>query len=369
MTIPIEPRLPPIVGITFHIPAIGRELTLRSTNIRVGRGSRCDLDLSVLADACGLPCPALRFAAQGRFWMVQNEGTEGVRVNGQPLSAAFRPIGEGDTLMMDGTEVLTVRKILREDAPDQPLPDYMDLFFESVSLTNGHVGRSVEYRGEQNSVVYKHWGIVGGVSCSEPPQELPVPPTVTTVEALREYVRIQRPGWPQQMQPFPVPSQREDILLYLGLRDEVRYDAGREKLLYTVWEARPGETALFSREEELTPPEGVHNADIFRDYIRQERPRWPTCPADWHRLQRNIQLDWKNTHGKNVRIHEQTVYEAEGREVVRYCQFMRRRLWGLLPMEHRESRTVLLTIPEEITTEAQLLDYVEAHLRIRPKKP
>lgn len=87
-------------------------------------------------------------------------------------------------------------------------------------------------------------------------------------------------------------------------------------------------------------------------------------PNDSPLLRQDIRLDWKNTHGKNVRIHEWTVYEADRREVVRYCQFMRRRLWGLLPMEHRESRSVLLTIPEHITTEGQLWDYVEKHLGI-----
>lgn len=87
--------------------------------------------------------------------------------------------------------------------------------------------------------------------------------------------------------------------------------------------------------------------------------------AEATQLQQNILLFRKNTHGKNVRIHEWTEYLADRRVVVHYRQYMRRRLWGLLPMEVRKTQSEPLPIPEEITTEAQLRQFLEEHRGFR----
>ena len=82
-------------------------------------------------------------------------------------------------------------------------------------------------------------------------------------------------------------------------------------------------------------------------------------------LQRDILLFQKNTHGKNCRIHEWTQYYADRRVVIYHCHFARRRLWGLLPMEIKESQSDPLPVPEQITTQEQLRCFVKKnHIRI-----
>jgi len=74
-------------------------------------------------------------------------------------------------------------------------------------------------------------------------------------------------------------------------------------------------------------------------------------------LEKDFLLGYQNTHGKNVRIHETLAFHAQNREVVCTNRYARRRLWGLLPMEVKES-TQRLPIPDHITTRDQLVDYI-----------
>lgn len=78
-------------------------------------------------------------------------------------------------------------------------------------------------------------------------------------------------------------------------------------------------------------------------------------------LHQDILLFQKNTHGKNVRIHEWAEFLADRRVVTYHSRYMRRRLWGLLPMEIRETQVEPLPIPVEITTEEQLRQFLKAH--------
>lgn len=78
-------------------------------------------------------------------------------------------------------------------------------------------------------------------------------------------------------------------------------------------------------------------------------------------LQQDILLFQKNTHGKNCRIHEWTQYHADRRVVIYYSHFSRRRLWGLLPTEVRQSQSDPLPIPDHITTQDQLRRFVRQH--------
>lgn len=74
-------------------------------------------------------------------------------------------------------------------------------------------------------------------------------------------------------------------------------------------------------------------------------------------LTENILLGTHNVHGKGVRIHEKLEYRAKDRTVVRTCHIARQRLWGLLPVKETVSSSVL-QIPEDITTEDQLRDFI-----------
>lgn len=74
-------------------------------------------------------------------------------------------------------------------------------------------------------------------------------------------------------------------------------------------------------------------------------------------LTKDILLGYHNVHGTGVRIHEKLEYRAKERIVVRTCHIAKQRLWGLLPMKTEQSSSVL-EIPDHITTEEQLKDFI-----------
>jgi len=77
----------------------------------------------------------------------------------------------------------------------------------------------------------------------------------------------------------------------------------------------------------------------------------------------NIMLHYHNVHGRNgfgreVRIHHRTTFLARKRVVEHLTQHTEERFLPFLPLKHRENREYL-EVPENITTEEQLLCYVE----------
>lgn len=78
-------------------------------------------------------------------------------------------------------------------------------------------------------------------------------------------------------------------------------------------------------------------------------------------LDHDILLNYRNTHAKNIRIHETVTYLADTRVIRHHTHIMRKRLWGLLPLKVTENSRYSQPIPPEITTEQQLREYVEKH--------
>ena len=83
-------------------------------------------------------------------------------------------------------------------------------------------------------------------------------------------------------------------------------------------------------------------------------------------LSHDFMLSYHNAHGisrgREVRIHEKTVFRARKRVVECCRQCTRQRFLRFLPLKNTETREYL-PIPEEITTEEALYRYV------RQKKP
>ena len=76
-------------------------------------------------------------------------------------------------------------------------------------------------------------------------------------------------------------------------------------------------------------------------------------------LTQNLLLSDHRTYGKKSHIHETTQYRFSDHTVVHVYRSVRRRLWGLLPPKVTKERRVL-QIPDEITTEEQLLRFVRS---------
>ncbi len=80
-------------------------------------------------------------------------------------------------------------------------------------------------------------------------------------------------------------------------------------------------------------------------------------------LTQNILLHYHNVHGRcgkrQVRIHDKTTFLAGKRVVEHSHRITRERLLRFLPLKHTETKEYL-KIPNCITTEDQLRDYVES---------
>lgn len=79
-------------------------------------------------------------------------------------------------------------------------------------------------------------------------------------------------------------------------------------------------------------------------------------------LSQDMLLSCHNIHGRKTRIHEKTEYLAKKRLVVYSSRWTTLRLWGLLPPKTGSTRDCL-KIPEEITSEQELIRYVKQHRR------
>ena len=75
-------------------------------------------------------------------------------------------------------------------------------------------------------------------------------------------------------------------------------------------------------------------------------------------LTEDILMDYLNVHGRNARIHQQVTYLARRRVVQYHTDRAKKRLLPFLPLKYTQSDEYL-QIPQHITTEDQLWDYVE----------
>ena len=77
-------------------------------------------------------------------------------------------------------------------------------------------------------------------------------------------------------------------------------------------------------------------------------------------LTQNIQLSFHSISAKQGHFHTVTEYIASEHKVEYRTWGAKQRAFGLLPPKTTQSRSVL-DIPDEITTEAALRNYVRAH--------
>ncbi len=82
------------------------------------------------------------------------------------------------------------------------MKENIQLSFHSVSAKQGHFGTSTEYIAAKHRVVYRKWGAKRRLFGLLPPKQIPreiqyldIPEEITTEEALRAYVRKQKPSW------------------------------------------------------------------------------------------------------------------------------------------------------------------------------
>ena len=79
-------------------------------------------------------------------------------------------------------------------------------------------------------------------------------------------------------------------------------------------------------------------------------------------LTRNILMHDYHIYGKKCRIHERVTFLAEKRSVEYRRDSAQKRFLPFLPLKCRETREYL-QIPEHITTEAELWNYVKEKKR------
>ena len=79
-------------------------------------------------------------------------------------------------------------------------------------------------------------------------------------------------------------------------------------------------------------------------------------------LAQNILMHDYHVYGKKTRIHERVTFLAQKRVVEYRTDCARQRFLPFLPLKYTETKEYL-KIPEHITTEVQLWDYVEKKKR------
>ena len=80
--------------------------------------------------------------------------------------------------------------------------------------------------------------------------------------------------------------------------------------------------------------------------------------AEINELTHDIMMGYQNVHGTKSRIHERVTFLARKRVVEHHTDCARKRVLPFLPLKCTETNEYL-EIPEYITTEDQLWDYVK----------
>lgn len=80
--------------------------------------------------------------------------------------------------------------------------------------------------------------------------------------------------------------------------------------------------------------------------------------AGINELTQDILMGYHNVHGNKAKIHERVTYLARERVVQHHTDCARKRALPFLTMKYTETNEYL-DIPEYITTEDRLWDYVE----------
>ncbi len=191
----MAPRDPePVISLTLYIPSVDREVTKSGEYFAAGRDPKCDLCLGDLPNAPYIARLQASFSFRDGSWFIRDGGsTNGTWLNGRRLEAfVASPLAEGDEIIFAEKEILQVRSC---GAKKGELNQNIQLYFQSISLADGHVGCETLYVAEKRLVVFRKWGKTSHGEEDPTPEYLPIPETVTTEAALRQYVR-QHKSWP-----------------------------------------------------------------------------------------------------------------------------------------------------------------------------
>lgn len=313
----------PVPGLVLYFPSIGRELCLNCSKITMGKGKDFDLDISEIPGLANLDQIHLVFQWNQCGWTVSNLGPlecKGgcitARLNDLPVAGYETGINKGDFLLLCEREVVVIRSVfdgavIKPAAKkEEPLVSDMTLFWESISLTNGHAGSEVQFSMGSRVVQYRSWSSVGDKQSPPDHGELKIPESVATKEDLIRYVRSNRPGWPLWESYIAELPVREDVLLFFGEKGIVQYDGGRDSILYRKWDPDTFGPGSKFCEETLIPPKDLDKTSLIK-HISRHRPKWPGSIC---KLDEDIILQ-TNGDGTEVR------YVAKKRAVVRIpCQ-------------------------------------------------
>ncbi|MBE6979721.1 MAG: hypothetical protein E7431_05035 [Ruminococcaceae bacterium] len=347
---PIVPSAPTRPALTLYLPSLGRELTLRRNRIRFGSSKFRDLDLSHLPGGRFLSADHGEFLLDNGTWQLKiGPDSAETWLGNQILAPGIYPLNPGDCILPAGREVLIVRDFGREEFQEQQLLNSdLQLSFESIHLTNGHIGREIRYDAQRRVAFQRSWGMTGKKPVDSTPEELPIPLSVNTKPQLFAYIRQHKPWW--RLDFAPDDNGGEDVLLWLAPDADIRYVSSLGKVLHRQWLRE--NTACLVREN-------WHDArlDFFteQDLRRLVRRRYPTLP-----LSRSGDLD---DDMLLVNSGRKVTYIAERREVVCTENPPSRRLFqGKFPAPQQEAPQVL-KIPAHITEHNELLWYISYHRR------
>lgn len=327
-------------GLGLFIPGIRRMIRLNRQSISFGSSKFRDLDLSELPGGeAAAPHQGDFFFRDGN-WMVQANQTQGsILLNGEALGNEAVTVKWGDCLELEGGIKLLVRGC---GAPGVSsgleLETDFVLMFQSVSMTNGHIGIQIRYDAARRMLVREDWGVVGGKKLDKGPEECPVPENITTREEV--YALANRQSW--EHCELPERMYDQDVLLWLSKEAQVQYVAEKREVLYQKWVADETSEPVL-REHWCRFANTCGTEQAVREYACR---CWPHFPNN-----RKGELDNDLTLSMPMDENE-LVYYAERREVV--CT--QQRMW-----RSQEGKTESIPVPEHIRTKNELNWYLKIH--------
>jgi hypothetical protein len=326
----LDPNMECRSAMVLYFPRLGKELVLRQSSITLGTGISADVDLSYFCKIPNVEGIRLAFRVGPNGWTVRNEGAAfSVRMNDVILSNHEMPLRNKDKLLLGEWETVIVSQTYIAPGLDQN----MTLFFESISMPNGHVGSSITYNAQKRTVTYEKWGISGGKNVGGPPEVLEVPPYCTTKAQLCALVQRMAPCWPLRVRVCRDVTPVEDMILYFDGDQEVRFDGLRSEAVYSKWNGR------YWAEQGRDFMLHSGNRRSMQIHIHHRNPQWPYYH---HELMEDFVL----AEGRYRRSLE---YHAG--EVI-WFDYMTSECIDTSPVKQ-------LVVPESVTTRAELIEYVK----------
>ena len=330
---PVDP------GLALYIPALGRVIRINRERISVGASKFRDLDLSAVPGGLYVEAYCGDFEFRGGDWYFIRKSVVPVQLNGMPITKRGDEVrlNRDDSIVLGDGFRLTVRESAAPETPrNDALDGNMEIYFQSISLSNGHIGIRIRYEASRRMLIREDWGIVGGKKLDKPAAERPVPEEVNTLTALYHFAN--QCGWEHCS--LPKQMYDRDVMLWLSSDAQVQYIAAKGEVLYQRWRKseETGET-----EHQCFWCRFSHAVETEAEVRTYARRTWAHIP---HNRKGELDQDMELSMPADK---NRVVYLAEKRCVVWHPSFQEK-------VQGKEEEVI--RIPDHITTKAKLEQYV-----------